>query len=210
MDMSSDSYRLKVFVIVGVSLGVVFFLLAGLIVGVDYWWRGRPEYSLNQIGVAVRTHNLPLFRKHVDIKTVSGRLIDDVMNLPSEDMGSTAQRSGQGLAQGFMSLLKPRIVETLEAQIERYVETGNFSPQNQQDEINAAGLQDIINRLGSFGWAKIDGNIATTEITVFPASKDQKPIQLGLKLRRSEGGYWQLMEITLPKEILDTARKPRR
>jgi hypothetical protein len=208
MRIPSDSYRLKLFVIVGLATGLILFLLAGLLVGIDYWWRGRPEYSLNQIGVAFRTHDLHLFRKHFDIKAVSGRLIDDLMSLPPDTNGTTTgERSGTALGQAFVGLMKPRIVEALEEQIERYVETGNFNRDNPQNTFDTAGLQDIVNRLDRFEWATIDGNIATTEITVLPASKDQKPIALGLKLRRTEDGFWQLMEISLPKEIRDTTRK---
>ncbi|HJT26885.1 MAG TPA: hypothetical protein VJ784_05675 [Pyrinomonadaceae bacterium] len=207
MEIRSDSYRFKLFVIIGLALGVLCFMVAGLIIGLDYWWRGRPEYSLHQIGTAVRTHNLHLFRKHVDIRAVSGRLIDDLMSLPPDQAGSVTERSGQALGQAFVELMKPRIVEAFEAQIERYVETGNLNPPNQQNAINAASLQDILNRLGPFEWATIDGNIAVTEMTILPSSKDQKPITLGLKLRRTEDGFWQLMEISLPKEILESVRK---
>ena len=121
MQEPSYSSRFHVFVIAGVALGFIFLLSAGLIFGLNYWWLGRPEYSLNQIRVAVRTHNLHLFREHVDTKAVSGRLIDDFTNAPTNS--TTAEQSVQALGQAFVGLLKPRLVEALEEQIERYVAT---------------------------------------------------------------------------------------
>jgi len=46
-----------------------------------------------------------LFRKHVDMKSVSGRLIDDLMKQSESD---------QILGQAIVTLMKPRIVEALE------------------------------------------------------------------------------------------------
>ena len=206
METSSQSRRFWIIVIGGLALGFAFFLIAGLVFGLDYWWRGRPEYSLNQIGVAVQTHNLHLFRKHVDTKAISGRLIDDLINLPTDSTESPADQTGQALGQALVGLMKPRIVEAFEEQIERYVETGSFNSDKSKTAIDTQGLKDIADRLGSFDWATIDGNVATTQIEVIPETKGAKTVTLGLKLRRTEDGFWQLMEISVPKEILDQGR----
>jgi hypothetical protein len=137
---------------------------------------------------------------------VSGRLIDDFTSASTNS--TAAQQSGQTLGQAFVGLLKSRVVEALEEQIERYVETGNLSA-DQPDATKSvtADLKEITERLGSFDWATIDGNVATTTISLVPKSKNEKAVMLHLKLRRTEDGFWQLMEISLPQEILDQMQK---
>ncbi|HEX3185074.1 MAG TPA: hypothetical protein VHQ94_09755 [Pyrinomonadaceae bacterium] len=59
------------------------------------------------------------------MKSVSGRLIDDLMKQSQSD---------QTLGQAIVTLMKPRVVEALEDQVERYVETGDFNRANKQPE----------------------------------------------------------------------------
>jgi hypothetical protein len=202
MENNFQPSRLVSIAIIGSIVGLGLFLIGGLVLAGEYWWRGRPEYSINQIGVAVRTHNLNLFRKHVDTRSVSGRLVDDITTASSRPARSDSERAGQAWGQGLIALLKPQLVELFETEIERYVETGTFNTDQSQGEVSK-GFHDLSQRVGPYDWATIDGNVATTAVTIRTDAKDKAPLKLGLKLRRTEDGYWQLMEVSLPRELLE-------
>src|SRR5688500_7682647 len=106
-----------------IATGALLFVLMIVVVvaaAFEYWWRGTPRYSVAKIGEAIETHDLELFRKHVDLRSVGNRLIDDMMNGPKQEAAGTA------LGQSMVEILRPRIVEAFESQIERFVETGQF------------------------------------------------------------------------------------
>ena len=65
------------------------------------------------------------------MKSVSGRLIDDLMKQSESD---------QTFGQAIVTLMKPRVVEALEDQVERYVETGDLNRANKQPE---AGVREL-------------------------------------------------------------------
>jgi len=184
----------RTLLVVGVVIFVLtLFMLAAVVLAGSCYWRGRPEYSLNQIRVAVRTHDLALFRKHVDMKAISSRLVDDLA-------AKIARDKDVSLGTGLIGLLKPQLAVLFESEVERYVETGSFPPDAQQ-KFDGENTQTIINRLGDYEWAEIDGSVAQTWITVQPRSEKEKPVRIGLKLRRTGDGYWQLMEVSLPENL---------
>ena len=183
-----------------IAIGLTFIACAALaLVGFEYWWRGTPPYSLAQIGRAVQTHDLQLFRKHVDLRSVANRMIDDaiVRNKGAADYA---------LGQGMVELLRPRIVESFEAQIERFVETGQFPDDANKEGVSAKELNERIGKnIGPVAFTEIDGKVARVGLTITPEDT-KKPIIIDLKMRQTPDGYWQLMEVDLTKLPRPTSR----
>jgi len=78
--------KLKRTVIGAAAVGVLV-----LAVGSYVYWQRTPQYSLHQIKQAIQTHDLALFRKHVDVEGLSSRLVDDLLASISE---KNAQENG--------------------------------------------------------------------------------------------------------------------
>lgn len=183
-----------------VALAFGFIACVALVfVGFEYWWRGTPPYSVKQIGKAVQTHDLQLFRKHVDLRSVGNRMIDDAMS-------QKKQGESTALGQGLVEILRPRIVEAFESQIERFVETGKFQDDQETANLPMKDLNELRDSVGPIVYTKTDGKIAVVGLTVRP--KDAKrSVVVELKMRQLSDGYWQLMEIDLSSLRRSTATR---
>lgn len=157
----------------------------------EYWRRGTPEYSVKQIGRAIENHDLSLFRRHVDTRSIANRMLDDVAAEAVRD-----DSSSNALGRGLLELVRPRLLESFEAQVERFVETGEFSDQKTAVEL---GLDNVRNRIGTIEGivsVQIEGKSAVVRLRITPKDMNRAVI-LPLKMRQTADGYWQLTEISL-------------
>jgi hypothetical protein len=63
----------------------IFIVLAVLIAlagGAYLCWTTTPLYSFQQAGLAVKSHNLAQFKEYVDVESVVGNLLDDLLFRP--------------------------------------------------------------------------------------------------------------------------------
>ena len=188
--LSRLSFNTRLFVIMATIALIVVLAVGAGFAGFEYWWRGTPPYSVSQIGRAIETHDLQLFRRRVDVRSVVNRMMDDMMK-------EEKQSESSALGQSLVELLRPRIVEAFEAQVERFVESGQF----QEDKTNTnLSLKELNARnvVGPIVYTRIDGKVAIVGLTVTPQDT-KKPMVVDLKMRQTPDGYWQLMEIDFAK-----------
>jgi hypothetical protein len=136
---------------------IAFTLPAVLLAGgtFAYWhWTHTPTYSLRQIQKALETHDVAKFEKHVDIQSVSSRLIDDMMShaLKETQPQSGAEGLGTALAAGLVQLMKPRLVEAIREQAVRLVEQGDLGRSisaTNENESGKVSLQAMSEEVGA-------------------------------------------------------------
>ena len=134
-----------------IIIGALIIVLCSLTYYFFYWIK-TPQYSLNLIRDAVKTHNTEKFERHVDLDTLLNKGYDDViayyMKTEGKDLGGF-----QAIAVGAAQLVKPSVTASLKADILKSVsgdkETGNDkssgslnknqnNQQNQQNQLNNA------------------------------------------------------------------------
>lgn len=191
-----DSAAVKAWKLIAIASAVALMAIGTIAVGLagfEYWRRGQPEYSINRIGVAIETHDLQLFRKHVDVRSITSRLIDDLTRQSANDNTSN-------LSMAMAGLLKPQLANHMSDQIERFVETGTFEGRDKAGADKTVEMlhDEFAGRLGPLTSKQYEGNVATLELTVNPRNEKERAVTLGLKMRRTDDGYWQLMEVSLP------------
>lgn len=194
-------------------------ILIGLIIliavaGVGYrYWTGTVEYSLLQIKSAVDTHNVPQFKKFVDVETLVSRAVDTVMeNGLGDSGGDDMEAMGATMAAGMVAMMKPNVVEYANNQIIKAVEGDN----NKVSSVSSIkGIRKPLSGLESFfdsnyanlkeSYLKKETNIAFLGLSRFD-EKLKDTITLELKLRNMDG-YWQLVEISNLKEMMSRKKE---
>lgn len=97
--------------------------------GVYQWWTSTPEFAARMIVKAGSTRDLTTFRQYVDTKGLAESLVDDFMASAMDEQEaptSGPEAWGQAIGEGLVAMMKPRIAELFEAQIESLVEDGGF------------------------------------------------------------------------------------
>lgn len=188
LTLSKRKHLIAVLALSAFSL-LVFLVIVGL-GSFEYWRRGTPEYSLRQIGTVIETHDMQLFLKHVDLRSVGNRMMDDLV------MDQRRQPGSNALSQGVLDVFRPRLLESFEAQVERYVETGHFSDSKTSDDFGLTNLKERFGKIGPISFTKINGRSAVVGLTVTPPNAPNSVI-LPLKMRQTSDDYWQLTEVDL-------------
>ena len=183
-----------------------------------FYWIKTPQYSLNLIRDAVKTHNTEKFERHVDLDTLLNKGYDDViayyMKTEGKDLGGF-----QAIAVGAAQLVKPSVTAALKADILKSVsgdkEIGNDkssgslnknqnNQQNQQNQLNNA-VDKIANNnteVKDISVIAKEADVSTVAITLF--NKDlNKNFDLKLKMNKLENGEWRIKEITNLIELLE-------
>lgn len=179
------------------------------------YWTSTPEYSLNRIARAIETRDVELFNKHVDVTTLTGRLIDDMLAAATkrdEDEESNEwSKLGQELGKGLVTLMKPRLAEIMKEQVEKFIETGDFGKSKEEEiQDGSVSLPELQKKLGQnlteVKYSKKEGKIALVGIGIFN-DRLQTELTLELKMREKEGGYWQLIEFANLSSLLEQIQK---
>lgn len=180
-----------------------FVLIALLILaagGGGYWyWTTTPQYSINRISSSIEQHDLSAFKKYVDIESVTGRAVSQLMESIMKDPNAV-HNDFEGFAQGLVETFKPQLVKIITNELESYIETGEFKSEK-ENELEGFSLQQIGKKAG--------GNSATVKGTSY-VKKEGKIAIVGLEVNlpdyntsvvvdlkmRDRGNYWQLAEIS--------------
>ena len=196
-----------------VALALTLAILSGG--GYAFWsWTRTPAYSLRQIQTALEAHDVAKFEKHIDVQSVSSRLIDDLTGKALEESKpqSGAESLGTAFAVGLIQLVKPRLVEAIQEQAARLVEEGNFetSPfaESKTKKGEDVSLRNLSKQIGAdedsftgITYTNQRGKIALVGLG-FRNQQLRSDLVLELKMR-DMGGYWQLVEFSNLVELLD-------
>lgn len=195
---------------------IIFISLVVVIVtslGASYWhWTGTPTYSLQQIQKALDNKDVVKFEKHVDINSISSRLIDDLVKYAMKESQSQDEFEdfGMALATGFVHLMKPHLIDSIHSQTIRQVEKGNFgnfTPSDGTNDTQEINIDEISEQIGAdkesfagISYIKNDGKVALAGLGFQNENYDREMI-LELRLRNM-GRYWQIVELTNVAELL--------
>lgn len=179
----------KKIIYIGVPL-----LVIGVALVVYYFYTSTPKYSLYKIKAAYDNHDITSFEKYVDIKSVSGSLIDKLMEQTEQEQNSDGSKDN-GLGQGLLRLIKPQMEEVFRSQIVTYVETGSVKEHKEK-----IGIERFVNKkdstatLKGIGKTVIDGKVCTVTLEIDHPRFDTL-LTIDLRMR-DKGGYWQLIDLS--------------
>lgn len=190
-----------------IGLSAVLVILIGALLFYFLYWIKTPAYSLGLVQKSIEKHDLPTFKRHVDLKSLYSRGFDDLMQ---ESLGEDASN---GFVAGIVAALKENIIQTMITETEKYVETGNFEKPAQSDGKSQASIQDVSQKLDApnleyagVKGTQIDGNIAIVTLSLRDTKVD-KEFDLKIKMRAIDNGEWQVVEVTNLIEFMQEQEK---
>jgi hypothetical protein len=173
-----------------VSAGLLLFLLA--LGGGGWWyWTRTPQYSLREVGNAIKTHDLAKFQKYVDVDGVTNMLVDSFVSAALKNQKPAAtqwEQAGQNFGQGLIMMMKPRLAAEIKQKITELVE----KPVDGQ-EVSASTSVERVQK---------QGKQATVDLRII--GRNGQPLSFRLRLREM-GGYWQVAEVLNAADILGAA-----
>jgi hypothetical protein len=180
------------------KLAISFAAIAIIAIAGFFYYRrvSSPAYSLLQIKTAYQDHDITLFEKHVDIKTVTNGLLDKSMkeyadnNVPT----SNTERLGQTLGKGLANIIRPQMEELWRKQVLALVETGKIGGEDEK-----LSLDKIWKKSKSIEFKEVkevsrEGKVANIGL-VFNHPRFDTTLTLNV-LMRDRGSHWQLFDIT--------------
>ena len=191
------------------------FLVALMVVGGGgYWyWTTTPQYSIEQVKIAVKSHDLAAFKKFVDVDSVSNSLVEDFLSRPVQRITSRDSLSS-GIMRGIIGLVRPTLAPVIKDEIEEFVVAGRFS-QASPDSVSHAGadaakvqatsgqptLATFDKKFGfrnhafrSIKSLKVEGDSALADL-LFHNEVYNADLLLELQLHKVEN-HWQIVRLT--------------
>jgi hypothetical protein len=193
------------------------FILIGLMViligsgaGYWWWWKSTPQYSIEQVKEAVKSHDVQKFNKYVDVDTASSRMVDDFLTKPMRKTFAPGIL-GRFIVSGIVSMFRPQLEHGIKREILSYVESGSFKPSVQPDDsdegsnspggINGVSLDAADSHLGFRAHAfkriastQMNGALAQVSL-LFHNEKYDQDMSLDVVMRKMDG-YWQVIELS--------------
>ena len=111
------------------------------------------------------------------------------------------------MAEGFVQLLKPRLVDLMEEQAIRFVEQGSFEPADEEvlggEELSLQAMSSNLvgESFDGIAYTKTEGKVALVGLGFHHAQLDADLV-LELKLR-DMGGYWRLVEFSNVSALME-------
>jgi hypothetical protein len=182
--------------------------------GAWWYWTGTPTYSLTQVQEAVRTHDLALFEKHVDVEGVTDSFVDAMIEeavAPEGESQDPWERAGQAIGGGLARFMRPKLTEEARKEIRRYVQTGQAGPPGSPAPGRKAAVPPSIPppyvAIAAVENVQENGKVATADVR--SKGPDGQPLLIRLELR-DMGGYWQVTRIVNAREVARAVNASRR
>jgi len=172
----------KKFIFIGI--GVI--VLLGLIGAGYYWWTGTPEYSINQIKKAIKTHNSELGLKYIDTDAIFENLWTNMKSEFLKEAEQAEEFEAIGIMFGLQLAenMKPTLKEDFEEVIKSW-----FSPSTEEKPKEIATTKESL-RTGAF-WEK-DLEIKKQGDSAYIELPDNTKIVLTKKAGKR---YWVISKI---------------
>lgn len=202
-----------------IAIGVLIVLIIVGIAGYMYYKR-TPTYTFSLIKTAVEKHDWDTFSKHVDTENVIGTGYDAFMESAletDEDMDDSVK----GMVGGFVKMMKPGIVASLNEEVKEWVKTGQSgtstdstdSKSNQKDKQAADKIKKNVgfeqSSYKGITSTRQDGDFTIAVVTITDKELG-RDFTLDVKMRQLDDGTWQIMTISNLKDYLielDKAKK---
>lgn len=175
------------------SIIAVIVLVILIAIGSGYYYvSATPQYSLYQLGRAIKNHDSDSFYKYFDVDSVTDSVVSQVTKqLGEENVKEKPENDwetlGQQLAGGLLTLMTPAIKEGVRKNITSLIEGASEGGDNQaktlltQEFYSLKKIRDLK--------IKRDGKIATIEINV---KEVKSPITI--KMRQTPQRCWKIIE----------------
>ena len=180
--------------------------------GIIYWQYTRtPKYSLWQAKKSIEQRDLASFEKYVDVEGITNSLIDQILEISTEETKPQDEweQLGEAIGKGLITILKPQLTKIVKQQLVDYVETGKFEEEKKgrESEEPQISLSELWNKAGGrksvfrgISYVKKEGEIAYVGLAFFQEKYDTSLI-MDLKMR-NRGGYWQVAELSNFSEFI--------
>lgn len=182
-------------------------VLAAITGGVIWYinWIHSPEYSLQQTFKAVQKQDVAQFQKLVEVDAVTSSLFDQAMEVYFSQNQDPNTSWANGLAQGFVMLMKPQVTGKFKQAILDGIANGSVNG----DAISAddgpfaklKGIQisthpseEMPFRYVNVAYTKKNGKIATVGNRIFIKRYKSDDFVLDVSMREMDG-YWQVTDV---------------
>ncbi|TGE09306.1 DUF2939 domain-containing protein [Hymenobacter fodinae] len=181
---------------------IILLVLAGLALAGYLYYRSLstgPTYSLMQAAKATQTHNMAEFERYVDVRSVAGNMIDQLVE-QSEALDSFVPRSFA--LKATLPLLKSQLTEAARKEVQRYIETGSIEASSQAStggilQMPVLGVMGAVASPGSqFKGIKYTHEQGDQAIIGLEISQPRYDTTLVVEVKmRQQGDHWQATEI---------------
>ena len=179
-------------------------LLALLLAGGYFYYRSLasgPAYALLQAKEAAQKHDLEAFEKFVDVESITGNLIDEVLQHPVV----TGLMPDLGLAAGSLNFLKPQLVRSARKEVQNYVLTGKINTSPTGPWFPVAAIAGIFisedSKFEGIDYIRETGREAVVGLK-FTQPKYDTTLVLELKMT-DKGENWQATSFTNATDLMD-------
>jgi hypothetical protein len=156
-----------------------------VLIGAGYAWTRTPSYSLYRIKQALEAHDYATFSQYVDVDSV----LDHALTEFADDVQAKATEShphgplAKAFRKGFLKRFAHEAGEIAKAGLGMAVEQAIKDPDRQLPEIPAFAI------VGALWQGRTEGDMVS-----FPV-KVKKRGQIEVKMQRSSGGVWRVVEV---------------
>jgi hypothetical protein len=164
-----------------------------------------PKYSLLQAHEALQDHDMAQFEKYVDVRRVTGTVIDQ---LATHQSLIGVLNPGNVILKQALRYMKPQLNNVARHEIQKYVETGDFkkdriAPKKKVD-ISLSGLwHKVVSDSARFEGVKYANENGETALVGLEFTQPRYDTTLVLEVKmQDKGDYWQVVELTNTGELL--------
>ncbi len=192
--MKKKSFLFLILIIIGIISALIF-------------WRimVSPQYSLRQIKLTVREHDITAFVKYVDLDEVAEHMIDQTWEyyMAQRDTGSRWSEIRRELSSSLLSVIRPNLKEIIKEKVSEYVLTGRWhEPEEDNDNVISSFIIYLVKERvnpeqwehQSVNYAEIEGETAHVGLTYYDPEKETNFV-VEVRMRDMQG-YWQVVEIS--------------
>lgn len=180
-------------------------LVVALIGGYTYYRNlvSSPKYALLQAHEAMQDHDMAAFEKYVNIESITTNLINDMSQQKS--LIGVLNPSSMVLKQA-LQFMKPQLAGVARKEVQKYVETGSFAKDpNQQKKVDISlnGLWNkVVSDSSEFEGVKYTREEGETAFVGLEFTQPRYDTTFVLEVKmQNQGDYWQATEITNTSDI---------
>jgi hypothetical protein len=162
-------------------------LIAG---GAYYYMLSSPRHSFYQVGKALKTHDIELFNKYVDVDAVIDEWVLWGSEKAKSDLKEIKGTHANPIGDGFVELLMPNMRLKLK---EEFKKTIAENIKNSKDGSIASGMPIMSMVFLPIKTVSVQGTMATISVD-HPRSNDE----IIFKMRRMRQHFWKIFSIQIP------------